>query len=80
MKVNLLFFGEAKTIMKQGSIEIEFKGSNIKDLKTFLLKENPKLCNILENSMFAVNMEYRSLDAELKDGETVAVIPPVEGG
>lgn len=80
MKVNLLFFGEAKTIMKQDSIEIEFKGSNINDLKMFLLKENPKLCDILENSMFAVNVEYRSLDTELKDGETVAVIPPVEGG
>ncbi|MCX6088052.1 MAG: MoaD/ThiS family protein [Caldiserica bacterium] len=80
MKVNLLFFGEAKTIMKQGSIEIEFKGSNTNDLKMFLLKENPKLCDILENSMFAVNMEYKSLDTELKNGDTVAVIPPVEGG
>ena len=80
MKVNLLFFGEAKTIMKQDSIEIEFKGSNIDDLKMFLLKENLKLCDILENSMFAVNMEYRSLDTELKNGDTVAVIPPVEGG
>jgi len=66
--------------MKQGSIEIEFKGSNTNDLKMFLLKENPKLCDILENSMFAVNMEYKSLDTELKNGDTVAVIPPVEGG
>jgi molybdopterin converting factor small subunit len=80
MKVNLLFFGEAKAIMKQDSIEIEFKGSNINDLKTFLLKENPKLCDILENSAFAVNKKYARLQTVLKEGDIVALIPPVEGG
>jgi molybdopterin synthase sulfur carrier subunit len=34
----------------------------------------------LDHTMIAVNEEYADDDMEIKDGDTVALIPPVSGG
>jgi molybdopterin synthase sulfur carrier subunit len=59
---------------------IELDITNLKELKEFLNKEE-KLGEWLKNSAVAVNDKIvTSLDFELKDGDKVAILPPVCGG
>ena len=80
MRVKILFFAEAKRAVGLEETEIDFDGANISDLKEFLKDQFPSINNVLEGSAFAVNKEYARLQKTLKDGDTVAIIPPVEGG
>ncbi len=80
MKIKILYFAEAKKIIKKNSEQVNFSGENVGDLKKFLSVLHPAASQVFENSMFAVNLEYANKDTFLDDGDTVAVIPPVEGG
>ncbi len=60
------------------AVEIDVK--NLKELKEYLSNDE-ELKGWLENSAVAVNDKLvTSLDVELKDGDRVAVLPPVCGG
>ena len=60
------------------SVEIDVK--NLKELKEYLSNDE-ELKGWLENSAVALNDKLvTSLDVELKDGDRVAVLPPVCGG
>jgi len=60
------------------AMEIDIK--NLKELKEYLSNDE-ELKGWLENSAVAVNDKLvTSLDVELKDGDRVAVLPPVCGG
>ena len=45
-----------------------------------LLKENGRLGRFERSMLCAVNAEYATLDATLRDGDEVAFFPPVSGG
>jgi len=60
------------------AMEIDIK--NLKELKEYLSNDE-ELKGWLKNSAVAVNDKLvTSLDVELKDGDRVAVLPPVCGG
>ncbi len=80
MKIKMLYFAEVKRIVKKNSEQIKFNGKNCRDLEKVLLATYPSVSKVLKNSMFSVNLEYAQEDTSLKDGDTVAIIPPVEGG
>ncbi len=80
MKIRILFFAEAKRAVGLEEADLDFNGVNISDLKEVLKEQFPSINDILESSAFAVNKEYAGPITLLKDGDTVAVIPPVEGG
>jgi molybdopterin converting factor small subunit len=48
------------------------------DLRILLSYKYPQIKDILKISRFAVNGEY--YEGELKEGDVVAIIPPVSGG
>lgn len=80
MKIQLLLFGITADIIGQKSMTLELKeNATIGLLKEKILAENPKLENYKSFSV-AINMEYATDDALLKNGDTVALIPPVSGG
>jgi MoaE-MoaD fusion protein len=45
-----------------------------------LVEQFPALRDAVPRVMYAVNQEYAGSDAELKDGDELALIPPVSGG
>jgi molybdopterin converting factor small subunit len=45
-----------------------------------LKARHENLKSVLETCMFAVNMEYCDRDYLIKEGDEVAIIPPVSGG
>ena len=81
MRIKVLYFSSIKDKIGITSENIEIaENSTINDLIKLLSEKYPQIKDSLQNSMFAVNEEYASIDQELKEGDTVAIIPPVSGG
>ncbi len=81
MKVRILYFSSIKDKIKKQNEEIEItEETTIKELKEKLIEKYPEAEGIINKSMFAVNEEYVSDTYKLKEGDLVAVIPPVSGG
>lgn len=77
MRVRVLLFGRLKDL---GAAERELEvhdGDSVGDLVHSL----PGLpAELLQRSAIAVNREYASRETMLRDGDEVAVLPPVSGG
>lgn len=80
MKITLLAFGIVKDIFGNRKIEIELpEQSTTADLKALLDSQYPALQQLAVYRI-AVNDEYSSEDVIIKEGDEVAIIPPVSGG
>jgi len=82
LRIKVLYFSSlkdrVKKILRRDRYKRAFvcKGSFYK----FLKERYPQISQDLDNIMVAVNEEYVDTDHILKDGDTVALIPPVSGG
>ncbi|CAG8589470.1 2671_t:CDS:2 [Diversispora eburnea] len=84
----VLYFASAKDATNLSSETISFPSSNpssisLQELTQILKSRHKKLGKILEHSMYAINMKYVEIDDTsifVKEGDEVAVIPPVSGG
>lgn len=77
---HLLLFGIAREVV--GEMEVPLNTSltpNIQSVKTQLIKTHPSL-NDLASIRFAINGKYVDDAAVVKEGDEVAIIPPVAGG
>nr|CAG8610330.1 5976_t:CDS:2 [Entrophospora candida] len=88
-EVKIVYFATARDATNLSSETISLNSNNDKNSITTLqeiiniLKSRHKnLTPILENCMFAINMEYvDNVDKSMiKSGDEVAIIPPVSGG
>ena len=76
-----LFFAQLRDWVGADELTVTLpQGSTGRDLIRRLIQRHPKAEGLLEVSRLAVNREYVSTDASLRDGDEVAVIPPVSGG
>ncbi len=80
MMVKVLFFAEAKRIVGKGEVDLDFAGKTVLDIKEELLEKYPSLETSFNSVVFAVNEQYVAEGTALKDGDVLAVIPPVGGG
>jgi len=55
-------------------------GATARDVWALLLDEHPAIAPFAERLAVSVNLEIRSLDAEIHDGDEIAFLPPVSGG
>ena len=60
------------------SISVD-KSATVEEIRTMLQTQVGKLAGI-EEALVALNEEYVELSDQVKDGDTVAFIPPVSGG
>lgn len=80
MKVKLIAYGIAKEIIGARQVEFNLDGhASIAELKINLTSQYPEFAS-LKSLSFAVGDEYREEIYKLKDGDEVAIIPPVSGG
>ncbi len=80
MKIQLLFFGIATDLVGKDSMAYTLKEkATVKDLKDALKEAYLGLKNINDFAI-AVNETYATDDFTIKEGDTIAVIPPVSGG
>ncbi|HST51109.1 MAG TPA: molybdenum cofactor biosynthesis protein MoaE [Pyrinomonadaceae bacterium] len=81
LRVRVLFFGAAREAATDEAVLTLARGSNARDAFERLLDIYPDLRRFSASLLVAVNQEYaRDLDVELKDGDELAVFPPVSGG
>ena len=80
MRVNLLYFGVLKELLGTAGEPLELQeGANVSALYDHL-RERTSNREAWPSLAVAVNREYASLDRVLRDGDEVALLPPVSGG
>lgn len=76
--INVLLFAQLQESAGQNELQLEAGGMSISALKS-KLKQDYGLQQI-DRAMAALNEEYQPEETILKEGDTVAFIPPVSGG
>jgi molybdopterin synthase sulfur carrier subunit len=78
--LKLLYFGVSRDYAAKDAEKLTVReGLQVQDLREELKQKYPLLEDI-RNFALAVNEAYAEEDLQLKEGDTVAVIPPVSGG
>lgn len=81
MTVRLRFFASVRERLRRAEAEIALADrATVDDLWRALCAEHPDLSALGASMSFAVNREYVERDHRLRDGDEVALIPPVSGG
>lgn len=80
MRVRALFFASYREWAGRDALELELgEGATVADAVA-ALRRRPGLARIPEVPVVAVNEEYAQPETALRDGDEVALIPPVSGG
>ncbi|MGE5590453.1 MAG: molybdopterin converting factor subunit 1 [Bacillota bacterium] len=81
MKLHLRLFAAAADATGARRLDWELPdGATVADLRQALAERLPGLARLAPLVMVAVNREYVQPDHALRDGDEVALIPPVSGG
>ncbi|NNC70727.1 MAG: MoaD/ThiS family protein [Flavobacteriaceae bacterium] len=79
MNIQLLLFGIIRDIVGENKLDLTIsKGTTVEKLKRQLATTYFELSNY--DYSVAINEAYAKADMELKNNDTVALIPPVSGG
>lgn len=81
MKVKVIYFGLLRELAggREESLDVA-EGLTAGDLVAVLRKQHPELQKVEKSVALAVNLEYSQPTRVLKEGDEVALIPPVSGG
>ena len=81
MQVNVLFFAVLREKAHASSLQLDVApGTSVAGLLERLRQERIGLTTWLDKCAVAVNRQYVPRTIGLKDGDEVALIPPVSGG
>jgi MoaE-MoaD fusion protein len=81
MRIRVLFFGILKDLAGRGSDALSLpERATLGDVLRYYQNAVPKIADVLPSIAMSLNQEYSRPDAELKDGDEVALLPPVSGG
>lgn len=81
MTVRVKFFASARE--KAGTDEQRLElpsGATVGQMREELRSQFPSIANVLETCAFAVNQKYATPATQLRDGDELAILPPVSGG
>lgn len=81
IKTRVLFFGGLKDLFHCHEMDFQVPaGTCVKQAWRLLFKEGPQAERLARSVLFAVNQTYAEPETELKEGDELALIPPVAGG
>lgn len=81
--VKVLFFAKSREVSGVPELELELdEGADTNALLQQLKDKFPGLDSVMKTCVLAVNMDYLAPDesVQLKQGDEVAIIPPLSGG
>lgn len=76
--IEILFFAHLQETMGQSNLAVPLAGKTVAEIKDWLENEYPLLS--LKQVMAAINEEFAVDQTIVKDGDTIAFIPPISGG
>jgi len=81
MTLRILYFATIRDLagVREETVSLP-DGLRVKDLKSLLGGKHPQLIKAFNSAIFAVNREFALDDHPLKEGDEVAIFPPVSGG
>lgn len=81
MKIEVRYFASVRErVRRQGEAVEVADGATVAELWAEICRAHPALADVGASMSFAVNQEYAERSQRLRDGDEVAVIPPVSGG
>jgi MoaD family protein len=81
MKIKVKFFSSHREAVGRSEINMKVdEGMRLKELMDMLMDSYPKLKKLSEYTVLSLNHRYASGEEILKEGDEVAIFPPVEGG
>jgi molybdopterin converting factor subunit 1 len=74
-------FAALRDLAGASAIEIELPANaTARDLLARVRETLPSASSLLERCAVAINLEYSKPDASIREGDELAIIPPVSGG
>ncbi len=81
MKITVRFFALLRDRAGTSQTELQLPdNARVRDAAEAIAAKFPSAAAMLPRVAFAVNEEYVPPETELRDGDELAVIPPVSGG
>lgn len=81
VRVTVQLFARAREACGVGSVDLELvSGAAVSDCLAQMARQHPRLAGMATGLLVAVNERYASRRDVLRDGDHVALIPPVSGG
>jgi MoaE-MoaD fusion protein len=81
MRVRVRLFAQLHEVVGEREVTLDLAdGATVAELRTQLASRYPALGPHLANAVCAVDEEYVAPDRPLREGDDVALIPPVSGG
>ena len=81
MKIKVKFFAYTREITGLSETEVEAEhGATLKGIMDILAERFPGLNRYRNEINMAINHEYAPPEAEVNEGDDVALLPPVSGG
>lgn len=81
MKVKVKFFASHRRVVGKSELDIELAEEiTVNQLIEIIMAKYPELKKLTEATIVSLNHNFVDGDELLKDGDEVALFPPVEGG
>ena len=81
MKVRAEFYSRLKEVVGAPALEISLREkATVNDLLEQLLASHPQLRDFERSVLFGIGVEFVDRNHPLNEGDTIAIMPPVQGG
>jgi sulfur-carrier protein len=81
MKVRAEFYSRLREIVGASSVEMTLpEGAYVRELVEKLFSEHPRLRDFEKSTLFGIGVEFVDDNHPLREGDTIAIMPPVQGG
>jgi molybdopterin converting factor subunit 1 len=81
VRIRVLFFGMIKDAVHRETEDLDLPESSVlSDVLAHYVRTIPSLKLMMSSVAVSINQEYASPQAQLKEGDEIALLPPVSGG
>lgn len=81
MRIRVLFFGMIKDVVHREADDLDLPESSVlSDVLTHYIQMIPSLKLLMPSVAVSINQEYAGPQTQLKEGDEIALLPPVSGG